>query len=290
MKTLKLYSKGTEVLYLQQLLNTKGYRLIDDGDFGQLTLNAVIDFQKSCGLVADGIVGDKTWTKLLDENEPKEYLTELDYIECAQLLGVDVATVKAVKEVESGSIGGFFKSGHPTILFEGHVFWNELKKRNKKPESFVKGNEDILYPKWTKKHYSSEEGEVNRLSKAMKIDKIAALSSASWGMFQIMGFNHQVVGYDTVEEFVEAMETSVEKQVEAFCLYVINTYCKSAMNRKDFAEFARKYNGPNYHINSYDTKLETYYNELSEFKTVRNLTPVTEEKPKKRKGYTQSKD
>ena len=202
MKTLKLYSKGTEVIYLQQLLRKKGYSIIDDGDFGKLTLDAVIDFQQSCGLVADGIVGKNTWTKLLDENEPKEYLTELDYIECAQLLGVDVAIIKAVKDVESGNIGGFFKSGHPTILFEGHVFWNELKKRNKKPELFVKGNEDILYPKWTKKYYSSEEGELSRLSKAMKIDRIAALSSASWGMFQLMGFNYKSCNCYDIDEFI----------------------------------------------------------------------------------------
>ena len=97
MKTLKLYSKGTEVIYLQQLLRKKGYSIIDDGDFGKLTLDAVIDFQQSCGLVADGIVGKNTWTKLLDENEPKEYLSELDYIECAQILGVDVAIIKTVK-------------------------------------------------------------------------------------------------------------------------------------------------------------------------------------------------
>jgi hypothetical protein len=260
MKTLKLYSKGTEVIYLQQLLRKKGYSIIDDGDFGKLTLDAVIDFQKSCGLVTDGIVGDKTWTKLLDDNEPKEILTELDYIECAQLLGVEVAIIKAVKEVESGNIGGFFKSGHPTILFEGHIFWNELKKRNKKPELFVKGNEDILYPKWTKKYYSSSEGEINRLNKAMKIDRIAALSSASWGMFQIMGFNYKSCNCHNIDEFVDKMKSSYKEQLKLFMLFILNNKLNIYLRRKDWAGFAKNYNGPEYAQNHYDKKLENAYN------------------------------
>lgn len=259
MKTLKLYSKGTEVIYLQQLLRKKGYLIIDDGDFGKLTLDAVIDFQQSCGLVADGIVGKNTWVKLLDKNEPKECLTELDYIECAQLLGVDVAIIKAIKDVESGNIGGFFKSGHPTILFEGHVFWNELKKRNKNPELFVKGNEDILYPKWTKKYYLSEEGEVSRLNKAMKIDKIAALSSASWGMFQIMGFNYKSCNCHDIDEFVAKMKSSYKEQLKLFVYFIINNDLAKYLRNKDWTGFARKYNGPAYEQNQYDKKLENAY-------------------------------
>ena len=259
MKTLELYSKGTEVIYLQQLLRKKGYLIIDDGDFGKLTLDAVIGFQRSCGLVADGIVEKNTWTKLLDENEPKKYLSELDYIECSQLLGVDVAIIKAVKDVESGNIEGFFKSGHPTILFEGHIFWNELKKRNKKPELFVKGNEDILYPNWTKKYYSSEEGELNRLSKAMRIDKIAALSSASWGMFQIMGFNYKSCNCHDIDEFVAKMKSSYKEQLKLFLYFIINNGLDKYLKNKDWAGFARKYNGPAYEQNQYDKKLENAY-------------------------------
>ena len=272
MKTLKLYSKGTEVIHLQQLLIKKGYSIIADGNFGKLTLNAVIDFQRSCGLVADGIVGKNTWAKLLDKNEsknkpktetknePKEGLTESDYIECAQLLGVDVAIIKAVKDVESGNIGGFFKSGHPTIVFEGHIFWNELKKRNKKPELLVKGNEDILYPKWTNQYYSSNDGEINRLHKAMKIDKIAALSSASWGMFQIMGFNYKNCNCNDIDEFVNKMKSSYKEQLKLFVYFIVNNDLAKYLRNKDWAGFARKYNGPAYAQHQYDKKLENAYN------------------------------
>ena len=59
MNTLKKGSKGKEVEMLQKALN-----ITVDGDFGIKTENAVKSFQKSKGLVADGIVGEKTWSAL----------------------------------------------------------------------------------------------------------------------------------------------------------------------------------------------------------------------------------
>lgn len=64
MNTLKKGSKGADVLKLQQLLNKAGYKVVEDSDFREKTRLAVIAFQKSKGLVADGIVGEKTWQAL----------------------------------------------------------------------------------------------------------------------------------------------------------------------------------------------------------------------------------
>ena len=54
-------SEGRAVKVLQVILGG----LTIDGDFGAKTKNAVLKFQKANGLTADGIVGPKTWTKLL---------------------------------------------------------------------------------------------------------------------------------------------------------------------------------------------------------------------------------
>lgn len=59
MDTLKLGSRGIDVITLQKKLN-----LHQDGIFGPLTEEAVKEFQKSNGLTVDGIVGTKTWAKL----------------------------------------------------------------------------------------------------------------------------------------------------------------------------------------------------------------------------------
>lgn len=56
---LKIGTKGEEVKRLQRLLH-----LTDDGIFGEQTGKAVIEYQKAHGLVADGVVGDKTWEAL----------------------------------------------------------------------------------------------------------------------------------------------------------------------------------------------------------------------------------
>lgn len=63
--TLKKYSKGNITLLVQKRLNSVGFNLKCDGDFGTNTYNAVITFQKNRGLTQDGIVGKNTWTWLL---------------------------------------------------------------------------------------------------------------------------------------------------------------------------------------------------------------------------------
>jgi peptidoglycan hydrolase-like protein with peptidoglycan-binding domain len=63
--TIKLGSSGTVVRTLQTALRSHGYSVTVDGIFGPRTKNAVIRFQKARGLAADGIVGPKTWAKLL---------------------------------------------------------------------------------------------------------------------------------------------------------------------------------------------------------------------------------
>ena len=61
-------SSGAWVTQLQQVLAAKGYNVGNiDGKYGPITEAAVIAFQRESGLVADGIVGQKTWTKLLDK-------------------------------------------------------------------------------------------------------------------------------------------------------------------------------------------------------------------------------
>ena len=63
---LKRGMNNMNVKTLQQLLNKHGYKLIVDGDFGAITEGVVRDFQRTRGLVADGVVGAKTWDKIFN--------------------------------------------------------------------------------------------------------------------------------------------------------------------------------------------------------------------------------
>jgi hypothetical protein len=62
---LKLWSTGDNVILLQKQLNTKlNLKLQIDGTFGNKTRDAVITFEKTANLNADGIVTDEVWSKL----------------------------------------------------------------------------------------------------------------------------------------------------------------------------------------------------------------------------------
>ena len=137
---------GAEVRELQAMLATYGYDLGSDGVFGWGTDAAVKAFQSSKGLTADGIVGAGTMAKLKPQAAPaaapmpaasssapapaaggSKLLTDADINFVAQQLGVEPACVKAVYTVESSG-KGFLSNGDPKILFEGHIFWRQLKK------------------------------------------------------------------------------------------------------------------------------------------------------------------
>ena len=63
--TVKTGSRGQDVKTLQTMLNAvNNANLTVDGIFGSGTKRAVVNYQKQKGLVADGIVGPKTWEKL----------------------------------------------------------------------------------------------------------------------------------------------------------------------------------------------------------------------------------
>jgi peptidoglycan hydrolase-like protein with peptidoglycan-binding domain len=64
---LKKKAKGDAVRALQGVLNAHGFDCGEvDGSFGAKTDAAVRAFQKARGLTVDGIVGEDTWTTLLN--------------------------------------------------------------------------------------------------------------------------------------------------------------------------------------------------------------------------------
>jgi hypothetical protein len=65
-KNVRLNSKGNDVRWLQYALNSKGsYKLIVDGIAGNLTIGALMDWQRKNGLDPDGICGPLTRQTLL---------------------------------------------------------------------------------------------------------------------------------------------------------------------------------------------------------------------------------
>lgn len=268
LQDLSMLKQGTvssEVQFLQSLLQVAEIFLVPDGHFGPGTARAVKEFQERFGLDVDGIVGAQTWHKLAElfpadfrDLGVKYIITLKNFEEAAEALNCEVAAVQAVHLVESRGVG-FMEDGRPVILFEGHVFWRELKKRNIDPQEHLAGNQDILYPNWSRDYYSGRKYQFDRLDKAMQIHTEAALSSASWGLFQIMGYHGPHIGYSSVQNFVDAQYDSARNHLEAFVGFIKANDLGKHLVDKDWASFARGYNGPGYAQNQYDIKLAEAY-------------------------------
>lgn len=260
MKTIRIEYQGREVPELCRQLSRLGFPASESGTFTPELREMVIDFQKANNLDADGVVGYRTWEALFFNNrEASGKLMEDDFVLVAKLLDVEVAALKAVQYVETGGRGGFFAPGKPAILFEGHIFWNQLKRRGINPEDHVSGNENILYPRWSKEHYMGGLREYERLEQARKINWEAADASASWGMFQLMGFNFAACGEKSVESFVKSMTESECRQLILTGRFIKQLGMLPALQTKNWPEFAKRYNGPAYAENKYDLKLAKEY-------------------------------
>ncbi|MCU0428173.1 MAG: N-acetylmuramidase family protein [Candidatus Kapabacteria bacterium] len=276
---LKLNSTGSDVkdwqnfLIAQKLLSGKA-----SGTFDKATLDATKKFQTAQKLTSDGIVGNETRSVAqslgFDPDDGDEStlgistdivaaadkrLTKQDIEKQAKVLKIAPAALKAVTDVEARG-SGFLSNGQQKILFEGHIFWNELQAVGKDPQKISNAsNADILYPKWTKQFYKGGAGEYDRLERARKIDSKAANRSTSWGMFQIMGFNCLAAGYASAEAMITAFDTHEREHLKAFGLFVSNRNMLTFLQQKNWAEFAKRYNGPKYKLNNYDQKLALAY-------------------------------
>lgn len=191
----------------------------------------------------------------------KDKLTNEMIKDLANRLGIEPALLKAVQIVEAAGRDGFLSDGRPQILFEGHIMYKEFHKKfpDRDLAYLCKKFSMVFYPKWDKSKYFGGLGEYKRLELAKEIDEECALKATSWGMFQIMGFNHNFCGCKDVFDFVHKMSESHEKQLELMYYFMNNSGCLKELKEKDWAGFAKKYNGPGYAQNAYDQKLRNAY-------------------------------
>lgn len=171
-----------------------------------------------------------------------------DLIFAAQSLGCDLAAVQAVNEVETGQFGAFRPDGKPTVLFERHIFHRLTGGR------FDASNPDISNR--TSGGYGKISAQWPKLDRAIALDRAAALQSASWGAFQVMGFNWSLCGFGGLEEFVVAMAIGAG-QMKAFVGYVKGCHLDDDLRQHDWHTFAVGYNGPAQ--NGYDKRLAAAY-------------------------------
>lgn len=265
-EALKHGDKGLAVRRLQQQLNAHGTQLATDGDYGDETEKAVRAYQAKIGLVVDGKAGEKTLAALAGTDCSK-LLRNATLAAAAKRLGVELAAIYAVNEVESAG-SGFLATGKPKILFERHVMHQRLTlpRAEGDDQAALRRHADELatqYPALVNTKpggYIGGAAEHQRLAQARMIDALCANESASWGAFQIMGYHAERLGYVSVDEFVRLMSQDENQQFEAFVRFIeADPALLKALRGKKWAAFAKAYNGPAYARNLYDVKLERAY-------------------------------
>lgn len=196
-------------------------------------------------------------------------LTEEDFVLVAEELGVEVATIKAVVQVETGNtMKGFWKPGVPVINFSQSNF-NRNNIRHSSP-----GNAESKVPDGLK-GYALQQW--SQLTAARKKNEQAADLSAYWGMFQISGANYTRCGCNSIEEFVELMCSSELEQLELFAAFITNAGMVSDLRNKNWAAFSRKYNGAGYAKRGYHTRMAAAYKRIGAEEA--RLASLKEEEP-----------
>lgn len=257
-------SSGEEVKLLQKALSElTGTRLSFDGQFGELSKKTLMQYQSLNGLKLTGTYDAPTLDKIGPFIDRKYIrLSEIDSY--ADTISVDRNLLKAIA-IKEAKASGFTPNGRCLILYERHIFYKYAVRKfgQAKVSTWAKQNPNICHPSQDSKAYMGGEREWDRLNIAKNWDAETALISCSWGMFQIMGFNFGLAGYEDVGSFVADMSASEKFHIKALASFIVNNKpLYQAFKNKNFQQIALHYNGSNYRINNYDKDLLNIYNTL----------------------------
>ena len=194
--------------------------------------------------VVGGLIVDRI-RKVGVTSKNKMAISEKAYIDAAKRLNVDTAAVKAVAKIEGGSKAFYPETNFPIVRMENHILRRYCSKNGLSCPDFGANSYGI--------------GEWNRFKKAYDWNKDAAIYSTSFGLFQIMGFNHKSCGYNSLQSFYNAMSESADKQFDAFVSFIQKNNLAQYIQSKNWAGFAYRYNGAGYAQNAYDVKLANAY-------------------------------
>lgn len=153
--------------------------------------------------------------------------------------GVPASHLAAMVEVESGGrIFGFKR--RPMILFEPHVFYRRL--RGEERDRAVAAG--LAYPKWgTKPYPRKQEDRWSQIERGALINHDAAYESASYGVGQVMGYHWRALGYTSLQDFLDTVQSGVHGQIDAMLRYLRVNSLMDDLKAGRWLTVARGYNG-----------------------------------------------
>lgn len=175
-------------------------------------------------------------------------IDDIDLPRIGSEIGVGEDVIHAVLDVESRGYG-FDKQGRVLMLFEPHVFWRNLSGSKRQTAERA----GLAYPKWKPGSYPADS--YPRFIKALAIDEDAAIKAASWGLGQILGENFRAAGFNSPRAMVEAFADDEEYHLSAMVNFIKANRLDRHLRARDWASFARGYNGPGYAKHDYHGRL-----------------------------------
>ena len=269
-------------------------------------VNMVKTFQNENGIEPTGTVNHQTWTKLMQtphhvrhiafaidipptsrvhDDVPSIYKRYSSLINrLCRIYGIELAAFLAIVRVETTG-SGFDPQTHKLLLrFEVHKFWEVWGKENR-AEFYrkFKFNQEFPWKEhkycpysnpagvWKDVHASqfTEHEAFNLAKDCVKFGSINPVyECASYGLPQIMGFNHDLVGFKTAKDLYEYMNKTEKHQLYVFFDFIQrNEYLVKAIRDKNWFRFAKIYNGPG-QPEWYAERLEKFYNQYKNILTV----------------------
>lgn len=191
-------------------------------------------------------------------------MTESGMKDALAIMGMDpqadMAVLWSILTVESRGFG-FLADRRPKILFERHIFYSETGGL------FAAEAPDICSKSGG--GYSGGAAEYKRLGRALALCRREtlgdgpALRSASWGLGQVMGFNAIGAGFNNLIDMVNRMCAGEDAQLAGMAGFITREKLDARLRKRDWAGFARRYNGSNFWKNEYDVKLKAAFEKFS---------------------------
>jgi hypothetical protein len=215
-------------------------------------------------------------------------VSKADIEAAAADLRCDASSIYAIARQESAHSSFITVGGRkvPTILYERHWFRKLTSPHQKPPSPYDADHHEICGPAYHRTE-KNKQGKIvdkitqvapvdddiygpsglhqyQRVTKAYRLDKSAALQACSWGKFQIMGFNFKAAGFNDVFAFVKAMSTGDPAHIKAFLKFAkSNPVLLDGLRTKNYEKIAEGHNGASWRsVNpEYATNLEKFAKE-----------------------------
>ncbi|AAN38028.1 gp27 [Burkholderia phage Bcep43] len=245
-------ASGRAVVFLQARLG-----LAQSGQFDASVATALRQWQEAHGMTPDGVYGSQTNAVMTARALP-------DIADAAARLNVDTPALQAIIQVETTG-SGFLPDGRPRILLERHKVWAATSPAqrvllgaqdcNPTPGGYATGPDAN----------ARGAGEWVRFERVAAVtgDEVAA-QCCSWGLGQVMGANYATCGFTNAVGLMFASALNERAQLDVMVRFALpQAGLLGALRAHQWAAVARIWNGPNFAINQYDTKLSDAYTTLT---------------------------